>query len=204
MSFSTDCRTVLDRVSRLYRASGDLDGGAGLFAADREIDAAIVIAEPQARMLPVCRYLDAALISARGGPLAGIAEAFGQIADRCAWSQNPNYVAHPPSATFLDCYGYVELMGPGRAVPNADVRVGFLMLGPDTVYPAHAHPADEVYHVVGGRAEWWRDGVDWRVENPGTAIHHAPEVPHATRCAGEPLLALYCWTGDIEAAARLV
>jgi mannose-6-phosphate isomerase-like protein (cupin superfamily) len=204
MTFEADCRRVLDRISELYRASAAHVGGAGLMAAAQALDTAAVVSPPKPRGLPVGRYLNAALASARGGPLAGIAETFGDIADRCAWSQNPNYVAHPPSATFLDRYGYVELMGPGRAVPNADVRVGLLMLGPETDYPPHLHPAEEVYHVVGGRAAWWRDGVDWHVESPGAAIHHAPHVPHATRCTGEPLLALYCWTGDIEAAAQLV
>ncbi len=204
MTYAADCRIVLDGVARLYHASGATAGGCGLTLAAQALETAAAIGTPAPLCLPVCRYLDAALVSARNGPLRDIAAGFGAIAGRCTWVQNSNYVAQPPSASFLDRYGYVELVGPGRQISRADVRVGFLMLGPETDYPAHMHPAAEVYHVVSGDADWWHEGGDWHVERSGAAIHHPPHLPHATRTAGAPLLALYCWFGDIETEARLV
>jgi hypothetical protein len=51
--------------------------------------------------------------------------------------------------------------------------------------------------------EWWRDDGPWRREPPGAAIHHAPNVPHATRAGATPLLALYVWRGELATNARL-
>jgi mannose-6-phosphate isomerase-like protein (cupin superfamily) len=203
MTFETETRALLGAVATLYRAA---PAGSALTHAAVIIDGltSASMVEPEARSLPVGRCLAAACASAQSGPLANIADGFASLADRGVWQQNPNYVNAPPSPDFLEHYGYVEFIGPGRTLHSTLIRVGFLMLGPKTVYPPHAHPAEEVYHVVGGQAQWWRDGVDWHVENPGAAIHHAPHVPQATRCKVEPLLALYCWSGEIEAAARLV
>ena len=44
----------------------------------------------------------------------------------------------------------------------------------ETLYPDHSHRAAEVYHVIAGSAEWWRDGEDWITRPPGAVITHAP------------------------------
>lgn len=153
--------------------------------------------------LPVLRLLDEALAQAARGALAPLAARFAAVARRLPWSQNPNYVAFPPSPDFLDRYGYCEVVGPGRVVESARFRVGFLLLAPGTVYPRHHHPAEEVYHVVSGAGAWQRDDEAWRTELPGAAIHHPSLMPHATRAADAPLLALYVWGGSIETHARI-
>lgn len=155
------------------------------------------------RLVPAIRHIRPAVTCGVDEPCARIAASFAVIAEAQAWQQNPNYVSEPPSATFLDNYGYVEFVGPGRAIQNSSVRVGLLLLGPGLLYPPHVHPAEEVYHVVSGLARWWQQGADWRHQPVGTAIHHLPNVPHSTACDEEPLLALYCWFGEIEASARL-
>lgn len=78
-----------------------------------------------------------------------------------------------------------------------------LLLGPGTHYPAHAHPATEVYVTLTADGEWWREPGPWRREAVGAAIHHAPNVPHAMRAGPAPLLALYVWRGDLGSYARL-
>jgi len=71
------------------------------------------------------------------------------------------------------------------------------------LYPDHNHAAAEVYHVVGGAADWWREDRGWAALSAGAVIAHAPHVRHAMRTGDEPLLALYCWQGEIATAARL-
>ena len=93
--------------------------------------------------------------------------------------------------------------GPSGGPLMTDV-IGFLLLGPHTLYPDHAHAAEEVYHVVSGRASWRRGDGPWRPEPPGAVVHHAPHVPHAMRTEHEPLLALYCWMGDVATPADLL
>ena len=153
--------------------------------------------------LPVARFMATAIDAARNGPLKELAEAFAAVEPALDWLRNPNYGGDAVGKSFLDDYGYVEFAGPSRVYESRELLAGFLMLGPGTHYPDHGHAAEEIYHVVSGRAEWWRQGQEWRVEQPGAAIHHAPHQRHAMRAGADPLFALYCWRGEIGAAARL-
>jgi quercetin dioxygenase-like cupin family protein len=192
---------LITAIANLYRSSAhDM-----LHRAAIELDTLkdAIPAPTTPKTLPVCQHLDAALAAAEAAPLHSIATAIAPLAHTSVWTQNPNYVAQPPSPSFLKNYGYVEWVGPGRAIHSATIRVGILMLGPATEYPEHHHPTEEVYHVISGHALWSKSSEPWHQHPPGAAIHHAPHVPHATKTLAEPLLALYCWSGDIHAAARL-
>lgn len=191
-------RTLLEAIERLYRPAADCP----LAVAAKRIAGA----HPQpgkGTRKPVAQFVPRAVELARKGPLAGIAEAFAVIEPQADWLQNPNYSVASLGPGYVDRYGYVELVGPGRPVESADLLVGLLLLGPDMHYPDHAHPAEEIYHVVSGEADWWREDEGWRRKAPGTLIHHAPMVRHAMRTAGEPLLALYCWTGRVQVYATM-
>ncbi|MFM9846252.1 MAG: dimethylsulfonioproprionate lyase family protein [Hyphomicrobiaceae bacterium] len=199
---------LLAHIDALYRCDADREraGGAMLSRAAGML-ATLVLRrwnEPALPPLPVRRFLGAALANARGGPLAQLAGAFERAEPAFDWLQNPNYTAARMGPEFVDRYGYVELAGPGRPFESCKLLVGFLLLGPRTLYPVHNHAAEEVYHVVSGRASWRRGDGAWRTEPPGAVIHHAPHVPHAMRTEDEPLLALYCWMGDVTAPADLL
>jgi hypothetical protein len=154
-------------------------------------------------LLPVCRYWGEAL---RAAAPTFLAEALIPIAPHLRWTQNPNYRRQPPSPRFLDDYGYAVVAGPvggaqGLAVAPA-LALGVMLLGPRTVYPAHAHPAVEIYLPL-GPARWQCDGGPWRHRDGGSPIHHASGVVHATATDEAPLLALYLWRGDLGTHARL-
>ncbi len=100
------------------------------------------------------------------------------------------------SAQFLNNYGYTELAGLAGPVPSQRLACGFLLLGPDTIYPRHRHEAEEIYVPLSGAAAWLHGDQPWRIEQPGTVIHHASNEPHAMRTSDEPLLALYLWRSD--------
>lgn len=191
-------RTLLEAIERLYRPAAD---GPLAVAAKR-----IAGAHPQpgkGTRKPVAQFVPRAIELARKAPLAAVAEAFAAIEPQADWLQNPNYSIASLGSGYVDRYGYVELVGPGRPVESADLLVGLLLLGPDMHYPDHAHPAEEIYHVVAGEADWWREDEGWRRKPPGTLIHHASMVRHAMRTAEEPLLALYCWTGRVQVYATM-
>lgn len=141
-------------------------------------------------------------------PAAGAGDALGRLTAviddtlKVAWRQNPNYRAQPPSAGFLDRYGYLECAGPEAPWRSVHLRVGLLLLGPDTLYPSHNHPAEEIYLPL-GPGRWLRDGDGWREVSPGAVIHHPPHCGHATQSGAEPLAAIYLWRGDIGPAARI-
>jgi quercetin dioxygenase-like cupin family protein len=197
---------LIDTIVRLYRAPQVADPGASMlhaagdFLADFDVRR---LAGGAGSRKPVRRHMTAAIAAARGGPLRQLADAFMAIEPISDWLQNPNYTADTIGRAFLESYGYVELVGPGRPVESDAFLIGFLLLGPGTLYPYHGHQAAEVYHVVAGTAEWWREDQEWTTRPPGAAIAHAPGVRHAMRARDEPLLALYCWQGEIATAARL-
>jgi mannose-6-phosphate isomerase-like protein (cupin superfamily) len=195
---------ILSQIADPYAADPAVCDGMLADAAHElhRLSAQAPAAESPARV-PVCRELPAILAGARRGPLAAIAESFAAYESTARWRQNPNYTVDTIGPAFLANYGYVELVGRGRPWRSNRLAVGFFLLGRDTLYPPHHHPAAEVYHVVSGVAEW-RQGAEQLAPRPvGAAIYHAPNVVHETRVLGEPLLALYCWMGDIGVAAKL-
>ncbi len=118
-----------------------------------------------------------------------------------AWGQT--YATDEVPAGFLKGYGWSELVGARGPYASPDLALGFLLLGPDTIYPLHRHAAEEVYVVLAGTAEWRRGRAPFQPRPPGTVIHHPPWLPHAMRTAREPLLALYLWRGgDLTEKSR--
>jgi len=75
------------------------------------------------------------------------------------------------------------------------------LIGPQTLYPKHRHPAIELYHVVAGTAAWTLDDVS-RDNQPGTYILHPSQAVHAMQTRAQPLLAIYFWSGtDVRTAS---
>jgi mannose-6-phosphate isomerase-like protein (cupin superfamily) len=71
-----------------------------------------------------------------------------------------------------------------------DVWVGVSLMAPNTSYPVHHHPPEEVYLVL-SEGEWWNDADGWFKPGFGRTVYHRPDQRHAMRSGGEPLLALW-------------
>jgi hypothetical protein len=140
-------------------------------------------------------------ILAEAGPCAAVTAALAPVWQDMNWHYHyPERDDAPGLATDI---AFAELVGPEAPLAAPDIRMGFTLIGPHIVYPAHAHPAQELYIVLSGRALWTQSGrPSWR--DPGAVIVHASEEPHAMQTGAEPLLALYSWRGAIDAPARYV
>ena len=173
-----------------------------------------VATSPAPRPAPVDRparvaatHLRPALRSARTFRAGPLAEILAPLVDRLVWTQTPAYVRSPPHAGFLDRYAHATVLGSSADTLLVDesqtAAVGVLLLAPDTLYPHHRHPADEVYLPL--TAAQWSSGHDdpFAALAPGRPLHHAPLQPHAVRTGHKRLLALYLWTGDTTTPARL-
>jgi hypothetical protein len=148
--------------------------------------------ELPAHSLPVLQWLSEASSQAPRFS-AELCIALAAAASALAWHQT--YTAAEIDRGFLDRYGWCELVG-GRGVLEADrIACGFLLLGPETLYPAHRHEAEELYLPLSGSAFWQQSDRPWERRPPGTLIRHASLEPHAMRTSSEPLLALYLWRG---------
>ena len=153
-----------------------------------------------AARVPVCDWLarSAPEPSAAGAQTA-LLTVLLNVLPRLAWARNSGYC----NEDFLNRYGYCELVGDGPW-PSSRVRVGVLLLAPHTHYSLHAHPAEEIYWLLGGAAHWWVGSDAPREMVSGDTVHHPSTVAHAMRTAAAPLLALYCWCGAIAAPAQLL
>ena len=193
-------RALLDAVIAFYGGqgrSGDPSAGTMLDDVRSGLAAATSIASVP-RAITATALLDDALAgTALGATLAQAAPLF-------RWRQNPNYTAASMGAAFMAGYGYVEFAGPKEALFHApDIRVGLLLLGPRLHYPAHAHPAEEIYHPLTEGGLWRRGQEDWRTVPAGRAIHHPSMMVHETKATDSTLLALYCWRGNTVTEAQL-
>lgn len=103
-------------------------------------------------------------------------------------------------AALRDAYAVFEFAGQGKGDPSGvkvdGARVGLMTLPPGTVYPAHSHPAPEVYVVVAGRCRW-SAGDRTRDLAAVSFAYHPPGVEHAIEVVGnESLHIVYVWWGD--------
>jgi quercetin dioxygenase-like cupin family protein len=116
-------------------------------------------------------------------------------------------------------YYYTQLVGPKKpgyeyitsGLNAANMQMGTLALMPGATYPAHNHPAREIYFVIEGEADWFVDDEKQHV-TPGSIVMHRPYAVHGWTAMGEkPLKAMWVqWTdGDenpdlMDKGARLV
>lgn len=158
-------------------------------------------ASPAARPLPVLRWLPGMAADA-GACCEDFVKALSMEAHDLRWQQT--YGIEDVGARFLENYAWVEILEPGPVGGAPQISCGALVLGPDTLYPAHRHEAEEIYLPLVGTAEWQQGDSVWRERPPGTLIHHSSEEPHAMRTGEHPLLAIYLWrSSDLRQDARL-
>jgi quercetin dioxygenase-like cupin family protein len=106
-------------------------------------------------------------------------------------------------------YHYVDLIGPSSFVSkghnNEHIYMGTLELAPGETYPAHSHPASEIYYVISGEAEWFVDDQSQRVL-PGEMIYHRSLAAHGWRnlSKDKPLRVAWIWwaEGDTSVLAK--
>ena len=68
-------------------------------------------------------------------------------------------------------------------------------MAPNTRYPDHRHPPEEVYLVL-SPGEWRQGDGAWHEPGPGGVVHNPPAIVHAMRSGDTPLLAIWClWMG---------
>ncbi|PZM13006.1 dimethylsulfonioproprionate lyase family protein [Rhizobium tubonense] len=153
------------------------------------------------RILPVVGYLETPapnVGSAEMELLAGLKAAAGVL----QWGQT--YGAGDFGADFLERYGWVELFGTRGHFESGEMAGGFLMLGPEIVYPDHHHVAEEIYIPLTEGSLWSKDGGAFQPRTAGEIIHHPSDIRHAMQTRIEPLVAIYLWRGGPLAQKSII
>lgn len=120
--------------------------------------------------------------------------AFGLV----RWSEF--YAEDDWSRPFLGRFANGEGLGPDGKLRHLSLILGLFILGPNTLYPAHSHPAEEFYIVLTGDPEWQIGaGTSYREIKEGSVMIHRSEMSHSIRTSEKPFFAIYGWRGRISA-----
>lgn len=141
------------------------------------------------------KHLPGALDAARSGPGRAVADAIAAAQNDLLWYYG--YAPRPGERDLSQDIAFCEILGPTTgSFRSADTRLGFTLIGPRMHYPAHSHPAVELYHLLAGSSTWIKADVPARKE-PGDFILHPSGMSHAMETDDVSLLSIYSWSGDI-------
>jgi quercetin dioxygenase-like cupin family protein len=149
-------------------------------------------ADQEARRLPACQHLHAALNSARQASpeLDRLASAFAALEPHLKWiSRNTS----GPFASENWAKGHANsiIVGKGGVEDRDDVLVGVSLLAPHVRYPDHHHPPEEIYLVM-TPGRFMHGSSGWFEPGRGGTLHNEPNINHAMASDESPLLAFWC------------
>ncbi len=103
-------------------------------------------------------------------------------------------------ADFMDRFGCYEIIGRDAPFASAKIRSFLVYQPPHLHYPWHHHPAEELYVVVAGEAEFHIEGQGAKILRSGESSFHPSGVPHALTSHDHPVLAYVIWRDDFDVA----
>lgn len=106
-------------------------------------------------------------------------------------------------ADFMDRFGCYCLIGEGGPFTCDGLAAYVVYMPAGLYYPFHQHPAEEIYFILAGEAEFLMEGHPPRRLGPGDHVFHPSGRAHATRTHDRPFMALVLWRGDLETAPVL-
>ena len=108
-------------------------------------------------------------------------------------SVDPLYTAHSHSKV------HIELLGPQGIIKSKFVRLGLYGILPNSEYGIRTHPAEELFIMLAGQAEWLRGAGKYELKRAGEYSYHPSGMRHATKTTHSAFMSVYIWSGDISA-----
>jgi len=99
---------------------------------------------------------------------------------------------------FMDRFGCYCLIGERGAFRSEKMLAYVVYMPAGLYYPWHHHPAEEMYMVLAGEAEFMRDGEANETLREGGASFHASNQPHAMETHEHPVMAYVCWRNRFD------
>lgn len=125
-----------------------------------------------------------------------LAQAFVNAARHARWRET--YKNTAIGDDFMTRFGCYCLIGAGGAFASRRMNAFVVYMPPGLHYPFHQHPAEELYLVLGGGAEFHRAGSAPQTLHPGDSVFHPGDRPHATTTHDRPLLAYVLWRNHLD------
>lgn len=129
--------------------------------------------------------------------------AFERHKNRLRWEQSYTKEEGLVPDAMLAGYGFAEIIGQRGPFVSDCIRAGICIWGPDIVYPAHRHEAEEIYVVLAGVAEFkLGSGVETR-QSVDDVVFVESNMPHGFRTTDQSLVVYYLWqAGDLRQQSR--
>ena len=107
-------------------------------------------------------------------------------------SSDPLYTAHSHSKV------HIELLGPQGIIKSKFVRLGLYGILPNSEYGIRVHPAEELFIMLAGQAEWLLGAGQYELKRAGEYSYHPSGMRHATKTTHSAFMSVYIWSGDIS------
>lgn len=144
---------------------------------------------------PLAEAMRATMAGPGGTAVSGLRDALIAAGPLAQWRDT--YRDTAIGAVLHAHFGTYEFLG--RDAPfGCDGMRGFVIYqAPGYHYPMHHHPAEELYFVLAGEAEFHVEGEESRLLRPGGSRYHASNQPHALTTHDSPVMAYVLWRGDL-------
>lgn len=127
-----------------------------------------------------------------------LCDALFAVAPQMLWRET--YKGTKISSDFMERFGCFEIIGRDAPFASKSIR-SFLVYQPANLhYPWHQHPAEEMYVVLNGEAEFALSGQPNRTLSAGESAFHASNKPHALTTHDKPVLAYVIWRDEFDTA----
>ncbi len=104
---------------------------------------------------------------------------------------------------FRERFACFCLVGDGGPYTSDEMGAYFVYMPKGLYYPFHHHPAEELYFIIAGEAEFMIEGSEPKTLRSGDHVFHPSMRPHATQTHDHPFLSLVLWRGDMSVAPVL-
>lgn len=128
--------------------------------------------------------------------LAPLRDAFIAASPHAQWRET--YKNTRMGADFMGRFACYCLIGNGGPFSSDIMGAYVVYMPPGLYYPFHQHPAEEVYFILAGQAEFLMEGAEPKSLGPGQHVFHPSMRPHATRTRDHSFMALVLWRGDMS------
>ena len=118
------------------------------------------------------------------------------------WKQT--YSEKDVGKTFLNKFGYFELIGPTGHFFSKKISLFFIFFDVNTFYTWHNHEAEELYFVLNGKAKFKSKGDASKVLIPLKSRFHKNFQPHSLSTFNNKCLSIVVWRDKLNSKVRVV
>jgi hypothetical protein len=134
-----------------------------------------------------------------------LATAIADAAPHLKWITYDGYPVSDIGTSFATGHCYASIIGEDSAIAAKDYDLGLFLIAPHVLYRDHNHAAPELYAPLTG-PHGWRFGPDRPLilKPAHEPVWNDPFRPHMTKVGPTPFLALFGWTRDVRAVAKVI